>query len=201
MLAGEGLIEGTDYDTVPLEGFDPTVHIAIPSIVGFPGYKSNEPGQLERAGIDFTLFDPTEFDVPGSFGVLYTNRTFVTEHPSAAQDFVRAAMAGLADAIADPAAASAIAVELINGNGNPNFLSPEGETFRWETESQLIVDTTPDGTNIGVPDPAVLQDELDTYAEVGLFGDGDTPKAEDWIDASLIASVYADDGSIIFPGQ
>ena len=109
MLAGAGLIEGTDFDTVPVEGFDPTVHIAIPSIVGFPGYKSNEPGQLERAGIDFDLFDPTEYDVPGSFGVLYTNRTFLTEHPSAAQDFMRAAMAGLADAIADPAAASAIA--------------------------------------------------------------------------------------------
>ena len=77
-----------------------------PSIDGFPGYKSNEPGQLERAGIDFDLFDPTAYDVPGSFGVLYTNRTFLTEHPSAAQDFMRAAMAGLADAISDPAAAA-----------------------------------------------------------------------------------------------
>ena len=139
--------------------------------------------------------------MPGSFGVIYTNRTFLTEHPTAAQDFVRAAMAGLADAIVDPAAASAIAVELINGNGNPNFLSPEGETFRWATESQLIVDTTPDGTGFGVPDAAVLQNELDTYAEVGLFGDGDTPQAEDSIDASIISSVYADDGSIIWPGQ
>ena len=201
MLAGVGLVEGTDFDTVPVEGFDPTVHIAIPSIVGFPGYKSNEPGQLERAGIDFDLFDPTEYDVPGSFGVLYTNRTFLTEHPSAAQDFVRAAMAGLADAIADPAAASAIAIELINGNGNPNFLSPEGEEFRWETESKLIVDTTPDGTSFGVPDAAVLQKELDTYAEVGLFGDGETPQATNSIDASIISSIYADDGSIIFPGQ
>ena len=67
----------------------------------------------------------------------------------------------------------AIAVELINGNGNPNFLSPEGETFRWETESQLIVDTTPDGTGVGVPDADELADEVDAYAEVGLFGDGD----------------------------
>jgi NitT/TauT family transport system substrate-binding protein len=201
MLAGAGLVEGTDYETVGVDGFDPTAHIAIESIVGFPGYKSNEPGILERAGIDFTLFDPTEDDVPGSFGVLYTNRTFLTEHPSAAQDFVRAAMAGLADAITDPAAASAIAVELINGNGNPNFLSPEGEAFRWETESQLIVDTTPDGTGYGVPDPVTLQEELDTYAEVGLFGDGATPQAADSIDASIILSVYAEDGSIIWPGQ
>jgi NitT/TauT family transport system substrate-binding protein len=201
MLAAAGLVEGTDYETVPLEGFDPTAHIAIPSIAGFPGWKSNEPGILERAGIDFTLFDPTEDGVPGTFGVIYTNRTFLTEHPSAAQDFVRAAMAGLADAIADPAAASAIAVDLINGSGNPNFLSPEGETFRWETESQLIVDTTPEGTGVGVPDAMVLQEELDTYAEVGLFGDGETPTAEDWIDALIISSVYADDGSIIWPDQ
>ena len=201
MLAAAGLVEGTDYETVPLEGFDPTAHIAIDSIVGFPGWKSNEPGQLERAGIDFTLFDPTEEGVPGTFGVIYTNRTFLTEHPTAAQDFVRAAMAGLADAIVDPAAASAIAVEMINGGGNPNFLSPEGETFRWATESQLIVDTTPDGTGIGIPDAAVLQTELDTYAGVGLFGDGETPQAEDSIDASIISSIYAEDGSIIFPGQ
>jgi NitT/TauT family transport system substrate-binding protein len=201
MLAAAGLVEGTDYETVPLEGFDPTAHIAIPSIAGFPGWKSNEPGILERAGIDFTLFDPTEDGVPGTFGVIYTNRTFLTEHPSAAQDFIRAAMAGLADAIADPAAASAIAVDLINGSGNPNFLSPEGETFRWETESQLIVDTTPEGTGVGVPDAMVLQEELDTYAEVGLFGDGETPTAEDWIDALIISSVYADDGSIIWPGR
>ncbi|MGH9134632.1 MAG: ABC transporter substrate-binding protein [Ilumatobacteraceae bacterium] len=201
MLSGAGLVEGTDYETVGLEGFDPTAHIAIDSIVGFPGYKSNEPGILERAGIDFTLFDPSEDDVPGSFGVLYTNRAFITEHPTAAEDFVRAAMAGLADAVADPAAASAIAVERINGGGNPNFLSPEGETFRWETESQLIADTTPDGTPMGLPDAAALQDELDTYAAVGLFGDGATPAAADWIDASIIASIYADDGSIIFPGE
>ncbi len=47
----------------------------------------------------------------------------------------------------------------------------------------------------------VLQKELDTYAGVGLFGDGETPQAEDSIDASILESIYADDGSIIFPGQ
>ena len=156
MLATAGLREGDDYETVLLDGFDPVAHIAIDGIVGFPGYKSNEPGQLERAGIPFDLFDPAEYDVPGSFGVIYTTRAFIDEHPTAAQDFVRATMRGLADAVADPAAASAAALELINGNGNPNFLSPEGETFRWATDSELIVSTTPAGTGLGVPDPAGL---------------------------------------------
>ena len=74
MLAGAGLVEGTDYQTVLLDGFDPIAHYHLDGIVGFPGYKSNEPGQLERAGLPFTLFDPTEYDVPGSFGVLFTTQ-------------------------------------------------------------------------------------------------------------------------------
>jgi len=60
-----------DFLSVRLEGSRTVerkvAHYNLDGIVGFPGYKSNEPGQLERAGIDFTLFDPTEFDVPGSF--------------------------------------------------------------------------------------------------------------------------------------
>ena len=133
------LVEGDDFETVLLEGFDPTAHWALPNVAAIPGWRSNEPGALERAGIDFTLYDPADYDIPGSFGLIYTNREFLTEHPSAAEDFMRATMRGLADAIADPAAAAAIAVERINGNGNPNFLSPEGEAFRWSTDAAAIV--------------------------------------------------------------
>ncbi len=148
MLAQAGLIEGENFDTVLLDGFDPVQHIAIESIVGFPGYKSNEPGQLERAGIEFDLFDPLDYDIPGSFGVIYTNQQFIDEHPTAAEDFVRATMLGLDDAIADPEAAADIAVERINAGGNPNFLSPEGEAFRWTTDAALISSLTPEGTGL-----------------------------------------------------
>jgi ABC-type nitrate/sulfonate/bicarbonate transport system substrate-binding protein len=198
MLATAGLVEGEDYETVLLDGFDPTAHIAIDSIVGFPGYKSNEPGTLERAGIPFDLFDPLDYDIPGSFGVIYTNRQFVDDHPTAAEDFMRATMRGLADAIADPDAAAATAVELINSGGNPNFLSPEGETFRWNTDAALITELTPDGVGYGVPDRAALQNELDTYAEVGLFGDAETPVAADFL-GDLLDRVYDADGSVIWP--
>jgi ABC-type nitrate/sulfonate/bicarbonate transport system substrate-binding protein len=200
MLAKAGLVEGTDYQTVLLDGFDPTAHIAIPSIVGFPGWRSNEPGALTRAGIPFDLFDPVDYDVPGSFGVIYTNQQFASEHPSAAEDFVRATMRGLADAIADPAAAAAVAVDLINANGNPNFLSPEGEEFRWTTDAAQIVSTTPDGVGPGVPDPVGLQAELDAYAEVGLFGDSTVPDAAAVLGTDLVAGVYDADGTVIWPG-
>ena len=198
MLKTADLTEGTDYQTAPVDGFDPVAHMALPGIVGVPGWKSNEPGQLERAGVAFTTFDPADFDVPGSFGIIYTNGEFASEHPTAVEDFMRATMRGLADAIADPQAAADIAVDLINGNGNKNFLSPEGETFRWKTEATLIAETTPAGTFVGVPDAAGLQAELDAYAAVGLFGDA-KPTTEGHLDTDLVASLYAADGTVIFP--
>ncbi|MGB3736550.1 MAG: ABC transporter substrate-binding protein, partial [Ilumatobacter sp.] len=190
MLRGAGLVEGENFDTVLLDGFDPVAHIAIDQIAGLPGWKSNEVGTLERDGIGVQLFDPLDFGVPGSFGVIFTSQSFIDEHPTAAEDFVRATTQGLADAVADPAAAAASAVALITGSGNPNFLSPEGEVFRWETEAALILDGTPEGMGLGVPDPVALQAELDAYAEVGLFGDGTTPSATEFIATDLAAGVY-----------
>ena len=200
MLLGAGLTEGIDFQTVLLDGFDPTQHIAIPTIVGFPGFKSNEPGGLNRAGIGFQTFDPLDFNIPGSFGAIYTNQTFIADHPTAAEDFMRATMRGLADSLADPVATANIAVDKVNANGNPNFLSPEGEVFRWETDAELIIDTTPEGVAFGVPDAARLQAELDAYAAVGLFGDGATPDAASRLDNDVIAGVYDATGTVIWPG-
>ncbi|MGI9644800.1 MAG: ABC transporter substrate-binding protein [Ilumatobacteraceae bacterium] len=199
MLLQAGLAEGEDFDTVLLDGFDPTLHIMIEPIVGFPGWKSNEPGALSRAGIGFEMFDPLDSGIPGSFGAIYTDLAFVADHPTAAEDFVRATMMGLADAVADPEAAANTAVDLINASGNPNFLSPEGEVFRWQTDSQLILATTPEGTGLGVPDDTMLQAELDAYAAVGLFGDAPTPDAASRLGSDIIASIYGVDGIVIWP--
>lgn len=198
MLAKEGLTEGTDYQTVLLDGFDPKVHIEVPDIVGFPGYKSNEPLQLEAAGAKFRMYDPSDYDIPGSFGIIYTNRTFLQQFPSAAQDFMRATMKGLADAIADPAAAAAIAVEAINANGNTMFLSPEGETARWKVESRLVGDAASAATPAGLPLLDLLQAEVDTYAGIGLFADG-KPTVADLADPSVLADCYDDAGAVIWP--
>jgi hypothetical protein len=200
MLATVGLEEGTDFETLLLEGFDPTAHWAIDGISAVPGWKSNEPGSLERAGIEFDLYDPADYGIPGSFGLVYTNRQFLTEHPTAAEDFMRATMRGLADAIADPDAAAAIAVDLINGNGNPNFLSPEGESFRWATDAQMIVDNTPADSFPGVPDAEALAAEIAAYEAVGVYAGAIVPPVTGRFDATLLAELYAPDGSVIWPG-
>ena len=201
MLLSAGLVKEKDYTTVPLDGFDPTAHIAIDDIVGFPGYQSNEPGALERAGIPFDIYKPQDYDIPGSFGVIYTNQDFIDEHPTATEDFVRATMRGLADAIADPDAAAQVSIDLINANGNPMFLSPEGEVFRWKTDAGLITETTPAGVGVGVPDEKGLQTELDTYAKIGVFGDTPTPQAAAHLDNAIIDSVYGADGTVIWPSN
>ncbi len=204
MLAGAGLVEGRDYQTVLLDGFDPTAHIALDEIVGFPGYRSNEPGVLERAGIPFDVFDPIDYDVPGSFGVIYTTRSFIDDHPTAAQDFVRATMRGLGDAIADPDAAAATAMDLVTAGGNPNYLSPEGEAFRWSTESATVqADYAASSASFGVPDLELLQAEVDAYDAVGLFTDAGTQAPSDLsalVDTDLIDGVYGARNDVVWPG-
>ena len=126
MLLAHGLVEGKDFQTALLDGFDPVAQMAIPGIVGLPGFKSNEPGQLARAGVKFHTFDPAAEGIPGSFGILYTNAKFLGQHPTAAVDFMRASMKGLADAIADPAGAAKIAVDDDQRPRQPELPLPRG---------------------------------------------------------------------------
>lgn len=199
MLASVGLVENEDYTTVLLDGFDPVAHIALDDIVGFPGYKSNEPGALDRAGIDYDLFDPIDYDIPGSFGVNFTSQEFIDEHPTAAQDFVRASMRGLADAIADPEGAATLAMDLVTAGGNPNYLSPEGEAFRWQTESALLEASYGVGEAFGVPSLDLLQAEVDAYTEVGVF-ETEPPRLADVVAVDLVAGIYDADQHVIWPG-
>ena len=200
LLLEAGLAAGTDYETVPVEGFDPVAHLALEGIVGVPGWKSNEPGRLEREGIEFDLIDPSAADIPGSFGVIFTTREFVEAHPTAAEDFVRATLRGLEAAIAEPESAATAAVDLILANGNPNFLSPEGEVFRWATEAALISERTPTGVAPGTPDVPAAVAEVESYHRIGLFGDGEMPSADRRLEPRLAVAVTDDSGSVVWPG-
>ena len=194
------LVEGDDFRTALLDGFDPFAHWAIDEITALPGWRSNEPGALERGGETFDLYDPADFGVPGSFGLIYTNAEFLDEHPTAAEDFVRATLRGLADTITDPAAAAAAAFELVEANGNSNFLTVEGETFRVETDAAAIVESTPDGSFPGVVVPEELATQIAAYDEVGFYGDSGAPSLDGRYDAELAAGLYDADGRVVWPG-
>jgi len=198
MLAKAGLRSDTEYTIKPVVGFDPELHIALPGVTGFTAFKSNEPGQLDRAGVPYEEFDPASEGIPGSFGLLYTSHAFLSAHPTAATDFMRATMKGLTDAVNDPASAAMVAIDFIDNNGNPNGLSPEGEAFRWQTESNLVIAGTSAAHPPGLPLPDALRSETRAYAAVGLFG-GKAPDITAMYDTSIVRAVYDTSGVVIWP--
>lgn len=196
MLANVGLTEHDGYQTVLVDGFDPLIHYAIEDLDGFTAHRSNEPGTLERADLDFVTISPADFGVPGSHGVTYTAQAFLTEHPTAAEDFVRASLRGFADAVADPHAAVSVAAGFAAAADDPSF-DLAAETFRWTTEATLISDAAA-GQPFGVPDVAALQAELDAYSLVDYFTTM-PPAAEEAATVELTAALYDDDGVLIWP--
>lgn len=196
MLAKAGVKHKADTKEVILDGFDPKAHWKLP-IDALPVYKSNEPGQLDTAGVTYGVFDPAKEGIPASFGVIYTNRKFLTEHPTAAQDFVRATRKGMADAIANPDEAVTISFKLITAGGNKNFLSDAGERYRWKVESKIVADSTPKGQGVGVVDGTDLVKQVDVYLAAGVFSA--RPKTDGTFDEALGKGVFAPDGSLIWP--
>jgi NitT/TauT family transport system substrate-binding protein len=196
MLAAAGLHEGKDFTTVQLDGYDPVAHFRL-DIAGRPGFKSNEPGILQRAGVPFTLLDPGAQGIPGSFGIVFSSQSFVKDHPTAAQDFVRATLKGLAAAVADPDAAVQACMKLIDTAGNQNHLTEEGERFRWQTESKLVVSSTPKGMPLGAVDAAGLEAEVTAYTNAGVFTA--RPSTSGTYDAGLAAGLYDAQGNLRWP--
>lgn len=197
LLADAGLTRGEDYDEVLLDGFDPQAHLAT-GIDALPVYKSNEPGQLDRAEVGYNLFDPAEEGVVGTFGLLYTSPTFAEEHPTAVEDFMRAALKGMEDAIADPMAAVEKSIVRIDAAGNSAFLTMDGELFRWESELAEILAGTPDGQNVGAIDAEIFANEYESYVAAGVWPDG-APEDTSPYDASIVDGLYGDDGKVIWP--
>ena len=196
MLSQAGLQRGRDYKEVLLDGFDPVAQLKT-GIDALPVYKSNEPGQLDRAGVKYRLFDPVNYGIPGTFGLIYTTPDFLAKHPTAVQDFVRAAFKGYADAVADPAGAVALSLKEINAAGNQNYLTAEGETFRWQQESAIVARGTAPGQVPGLIDPAVLIAEVDAYAKAGVYQSG-TPSTDGTYDADVANGVIAN-GALVWP--
>ena len=196
LLAKFGLKQGKDYKEVSLQGFDPKLHWAQP-IDALPVYKSNEPGQLDAAGIKYQVFDPAAEGIPGSFGVVYSNRAFLKAHPSAAEDFVRASLRGLEDALANPDAAAATCFEAITAGGNKNFLSADGELYRWRREAEIVKASTPSGEPVGLIHRADVDAMAKTYTDAGVFAT--LPAVDGSYDDTIAKSAYGADGKVIWP--
>ena len=70
-------------------GYDPTV--LGRTVDALTGFISNEPLQLKAAGHDVKVWQPSDYGIASSLGSFAINPDFGQAHPTAVQDFLRAA--------------------------------------------------------------------------------------------------------------
>jgi ABC-type nitrate/sulfonate/bicarbonate transport system substrate-binding protein len=98
-LMSVGGIDRTKVREVAV-GFDPRV-LADGRVDVYPVFTANEPDTLARLGIPVRLFEPATYGLPGLGLTFMTNQEMVQTRPEIVTRFLRAALRGLADAIAD----------------------------------------------------------------------------------------------------
>jgi hypothetical protein len=64
----------------------------------------------------------------------------------------------------------------------------------------LILNSKASPLPFGVPDPALLTKEVDTYADIGLF-DGQVPDISTILDDSLVKDLYDANAKVIWPSS
>ena len=95
-------------------GFDPRV-LADGRVDVYPVFTANEPDTLARLGIPVRLFDPTTYGVPSLGLTFITSEQMVQTRGDVVARFLRAALRGLADAIADRDAAVDVVMKYAPG--------------------------------------------------------------------------------------
>lgn len=102
-ILGAAGVDRTKISEVAV-GFDPRVLIDGRVDV-YPVFASNEPDTLARLGVAVRLFEPNDFGVP-SLGLGYlTSHEIADARPDLVRRFLRAALRGLSEAVAEPEAA------------------------------------------------------------------------------------------------
>ncbi|GAB7005151.1 ABC transporter substrate-binding protein [Nocardioides sp. AN3] len=191
MLDKAGLKQG-DLKEVKV-GYDPTI-LPRGQVDALVGFISNEPLQLAAAGTPAKVWEPQDFGVPGSLGAFAANPDFLAKHPTAAQDFLRAAFK------AYQYCADASHIEQCIGFQHDRAgadSDPQHETKVWQTETKVVADNPLPGRfgSIDARNVAKLAGVVTQYGGVKV-----TPsQAAGWFDSSFSDAVVGADGTVIWP--
>ena len=101
-------------------------------------YQSNEPITLQAAHTPFTMWTPAQFGIPGTFNVQVVNRKFLSSHPSATADFLRAEFLAFKYCVRNPVTC----VDYLAKAQGPTFDVAHGEA-EWRVESTLALEPPP----------------------------------------------------------
>jgi ABC-type nitrate/sulfonate/bicarbonate transport system substrate-binding protein len=166
-------------------GFDPRV-LATGQVDVYPVFAANEPDTLARQGVPVRLIDPTTYGIP-SFGLTYmTNRDFLRQRSDVVKRFLKAALKGIDDAIADPAGAIDIVMKYAAGE------DPAHQRFMLDTE--IAAARNPHGIGMTTRDQwSALESFLSDYKAIPNRVDVSTV-----YDDSIITSLYKD-AKLVWP--
>jgi len=191
MLRTVGLTADKDYKQLAI-GFDSTL-IKQPGVDAIVGYKSNQPDLLDRAGIKIRQFLPEDAGVISSFASIIGSNEFLQKNPTASEDFVRAANHGWDYALANTTEAIGFSQKLTKGD----FVL-DHETYRWKTESELAVKSTPAGAPQGRVIKDVVAREVAAMVQVGLVTT--IPDVNSLFTNEFFDAVHDQSGKVIWPG-
>ena len=158
------------------------------------GYKSNEPDLLAAQGVKVTRWNPEDFGVSGSFGAMSANPAFVRDHPTAAQDFLRASLHAF-EHCEDPAAAQEC-VDLAAKRDTTGTYDVEHNRQVWATESKLVARSTPEGQPVGFLDPDATRAEAADAVTAGQLEA--VPDLAEAFDGATMAAIH-DGTTLVWP--
>ncbi|MGH3350714.1 MAG: ABC transporter substrate-binding protein [Nocardioides sp.] len=174
-------------------GYDPGI-LPRGQVDALVGFVSNEPNQLKAAGEDVKVWEPTDFDVPGSLGAYSVNPDWAKKHPTAAQDVLRAVFKAYAYCAASEHVEECIGYQHERAGAESD---EKHESAIWRTEVKVASDN-PLPVRFGSVDPAnvaALAGVVTKYA-----GQKVTPEqASSWFDTSFAEAVVDESNKVIWP--
>ena len=171
-------------------GYDPTV-LVRGQVQSLTGYKSNEPLTLQAKGEKVKLWNPEDYGVPGSIATTIVNPGFLTDHRSAVEDFLRAQLKAYTYCESHASECVADAAELSQAG-----YDSEHNVQVWQTESELVDGSLPQGQVLGQIDDAAVETEGDFLVRMGQIPS--VPDLQDLVVPDLVTSLYAG-GQLVWP--
>jgi NitT/TauT family transport system substrate-binding protein len=191
MLDKAGLAKG-DVKEVKV-GYDPTI-LPRGQVDALVGFISNEPLQLAAAGTPVKVWEPKDFGVPGSLGAFAANPGFLKQHPTAAQDFLRAAFKAYQYCAQPAHVDECIGYQHDKAGADSD---PKHETAVWKKETEVIAGSPLPGKFGSIDDANVkaLAGVVTQFGGVKV----DPAEAATWFDDSFGDAVVGDDGKVVWP--
>lgn len=174
-------------------GYDPSI-LPRGQVDSLTGFISNEPNLLEAAGEDVTVWRPYDYGVPSSLGALAVNPEFADEHPTAVEDFLRAAFRAFEYCEEEAAECVGYTAEL-SGEG----YDVDHNVRIWETEAEIIRESQPEGAPLGAIDEDNVLAILAMLNDFSLIeNDISEDDATRLFDPGFVHAIFAD-GELIWP--